>query len=107
MGGVVISVEVGAKKGGAVYEVADAKDKKHKVYAKNVHAVYPSDPMTKSGTPPAEVLELGWEMCTEDEDSEDLSQAAIMGEIDPSYLESPVLQYTAYRLLPSDLGKIF
>ena len=95
--GVVISVEVGAKKGGAVYEVADAKDKKHKVYAKNVHAVYPSDPMTKSGTPPAEVLddylnvagctptqlgvelemlELGWEMCTEDEDSEDLSQAA-------------------------------
>ena len=55
--GVVISVEVGAKKGGAVYEVADAKDKKHKVYAKNVHAVYPSDPMTKSGTPPAEVLD--------------------------------------------------
>lgn len=95
--GVVLSVEVGAKKGGAVYEVVDAKDKKHKVYAKHVHAVYPSDPMTKSGTPPAEVLddylnvagctptqlgvelemlELGWEVCAEGEDSEDLSQAA-------------------------------
>ena len=48
---------MGAKKGGAVYEVADAKDKKHLVYAKNMHAVYPSDPMTKPGTPPAEVLD--------------------------------------------------
>ena len=126
--GVVVSVEVGAKKGGAVYEVADAKDKKHKVYAKNMHAVYPSDPMTKPGTGPAEVLddylnvagctptqlgieleliELGWEVCAEDEASEELSQAAIMGEIDPSYLESPVQQYKAYRLLTSDLGKIF
>ena len=55
--GVVVKVEVGAKKGGAVYEVADAKDKKHLVYAKNKHAVYPSDPMTKPGTPPAEVLD--------------------------------------------------
>ena len=55
--GVVVKVEVGAKKGGAVYEVADAKDKKHLVYAKNMHAVYPSDPMTKPGTPPAEVLD--------------------------------------------------
>jgi hypothetical protein len=94
--GVVVSVEVGAKKGGAVYEVADAKDKKHKVYAKNMHAVYPSDPMTKPGTGPAEVLddylnvagctptqlgieleliELGWEVCAEDEASEELSQA--------------------------------
>ena len=182
--GVVLSVEVGAKKGGAVYEVADAKDKKHKVYAKSLHAIYPSDPMTKSGTPPAEVLddylnvagctptqlgvelemlELGWEVCAEDEASDELSQAAnltqptmrpsppitahassrprprhhhhhhrhcphcpqcappsfteglasrlpqaaIMGEIDPSYLENPIQQYKAYRLLTSDLGKIF
>ena len=90
--------------------------------------IYPSDPKTKPGTPAAEVLdayltvsgfaptqlgidlemlELGWEMCAEAEASDELTQEAIMGEIDPSYLEDPVQRYKAFRLLTSDLGKIF
>jgi len=125
--GVILSVDVQAKKGGAVYQVVDAKDQKHAVLSKSLHVVYPADPKTKPGTPPAEVLdkfltvacftplqlgvdleivELGWEVCAADEAAE-LSQAAIMNEIDPSYLEGSVQRYKAFRLLTSDIGKIF
>lgn len=53
-----------------------------------------------------EELELAWELCAESTASS-LSPKAIMDVLDETMLKSGVDRYKAFRLLTSDLGKVF
>ena len=54
----------------------------------------------------AETLSLAWELCA-DAEVTDWSPRSILGLIDENLVQSSVDQYKAFRLLNSDMGKIF
>jgi hypothetical protein len=112
-------------KGGTVYQLEDADGKTHSVAGKSIHVVFaPSsgkekdtakllaDYLTVSTTAPTdlgiepEVLEMAWELCSETE-AKDFSPKSILSVIDESLYKTSVDQYKAFRLLTSDLGKVF
>ena len=97
----------------------------HSVAGKSIHVVFaPSsgkekdtakllaDYLTVSTTAPTdlgiepEVLEMAWELCSETE-AKDFSPKSILSVIDESLYKTSVDQYKAFRLLTSDLGKVF
>jgi hypothetical protein len=116
------------KKGSnVVYQVVDADDRAHTVPSKSLHCVFAANRMTKPGTPNAEILseyleasrckatelgvdvdmlELAWEMCSE-EGAPSYSREAIISFIDDALVEGSVQKYKAFRLMSSSLGNIF
>jgi hypothetical protein len=114
-------------KGGARYEVIDAKNHLYSVAVRDIHCGF-SPASTKPGTEPAvilnpfmkvkdlpplglgiepELLELVWIELMAEGSSHGASAAAILGRIDASITQGGVQQYRAFRLLTSELGKIF
>jgi len=127
--GVVLGSVAKAKGGGARYEIIDANNKIHSVAQKSIHCTCgkakpdsqglytnPSNALkqfqavadasaTELGVEP-EMLELAWELCQED-DSGSFSLESIVASIDEKLSVGAVNKYKAFRLLTSDLGKIF
>ena len=54
-----------------------------------------------------EDLELAWEMCAETEVSKGFTPKSIVSIVDETYCKSSVDLYKAFRLVSSDLGKVF
>jgi hypothetical protein len=122
--GVVQTCEHKAK-GGMRLTLLDAFGSTHTIMSKAIHIVLPpykgketdaatqlkdyldvaDNDATDLGVD-AEMLELAWEMCAEDDKTE-FSPKRIVGEIDETLFQGPVNQYKAFRLLTSDLGKVF
>jgi hypothetical protein len=112
-------------KGGTIYHVEDSDEKIFSIHGKSIHAVFspPGDKEkdvskilssfvevskkapTELGVEP-EVLEMAWELCSETE-KDSFSTKSILGVIDESLVKGSIGQYKAFRLLTSDLGKIF
>jgi hypothetical protein len=112
-------------KGGMRLSLEDAQGASHSVQSKAIHIVLPpfkgkemdtatqlKDYLAVQAADPTELgvdvdtLELAWEMvATEDRPS--FSPKHIMSEIDDKLFQGPVNQYKAFRLLTSDLGKVF
>jgi len=123
--GIVESCEARAK-GGAKVAIIDADGQKHSVDNKAIHislGVYkgklkePSDILkefisistadpTKLGVEP-ETLEMAWELCAEDSAASSFSAKSILSLIDESLYQSQVGKYRAFKLLTSDIGKVF
>ena len=111
-------------KGGARIVLADAQGSSHTVAEKALHIVLPP-PKTKA-TEPAEILaeyeaemakdptefvdpellELAWSVCAESE-KPSFTPKSIISEIDESLCKSQVDLYRAFRVMSSDLGKVF
>jgi len=127
--GIVLGSVAKAKGGGARYEVIDANNKVHSVAQKSIHCTCgkakpdaqglytdPADALkrfqqvadsraTELGVEP-EMLELAWEMCQEKEGGS-FSPESIVATIDEKLCVGAVNKYKAFRLLTSDLGKVF
>jgi hypothetical protein len=122
--GVVTGVEAKAK-GGARVLLVDADDNKHSVTEKSIHIILP--PFKGKSTEPSEILadysqvlelestelgvdpellELAWSECAESEKKE-FSPKAILTTIDDSLCKTPLDLYKAFRIMSSDLGKVF
>lgn len=113
-------------KGGEKVTLVDANGKKHCVAAKAIHIVLPpvktkeEDPAVilkpfldvaeknavSLGVEP-EMLELAWETLKEDEEADAFSPKQVIQVIDDKLYKSAVDRYRAFRLLTSDLGKVF
>jgi hypothetical protein len=122
--GVVSGAQAKAK-GGAKYILVDAQDKEHHVAARDIHIALPGNTKKKDSSPAVilaeyesiaskdasqlgvdpELLEMAWEEVAEEKN--ELSPNKILGQIDESLTKGPLAQYRAFRLLTSDLGKIF
>jgi hypothetical protein len=122
--GVVQTCEHKAK-GGMRLTLLDASGASHSIESKAIHLTLPAykgketDPSTQlkdyvtvaktDATElgvDAELLELAWESVSSEERSS-FSPKHIMNEIDEQLFKTPVQQYKAFRLLTSDLGKVF
>mmetsp|Transcript_24577 Transcript_24577/g.77010 ORF Transcript_24577/g.77010 Transcript_24577/m.77010 type:complete len:230 (-) Transcript_24577:144-833(-) len=123
--GVIIKAESKAK-GGARYEVLDADGRTHPIKAAQVRATFAAskklkDPLdaplvladyvrvaekapTELGVEP-EMLEVAWELASEADAP--LSAKQILGVIDEALCASPVQLFAAYRLLTSEVGRVF
>jgi len=122
--GIVDSCEHKAK-GGIRVMIMDAAGKMHSVTQKALHIVLP--PAKSKKAEPAEVLkdyaavmeetsaeelvepellELAWSVCAEDS-REAFTPNAILSIIDDSMCKTPLDAYKAFRLITSDLGKVF
>lgn len=125
--GVVSSAEAKAK-GGARYTVVDEDEKTHTVQARDVHATFSCSKQLSDNVAPAEILkeylevaeadptelgvdatmlEMAWEICAEDEEHDQFTPTNILGLIDAKLTKGSIAQYKAFRLLTSDLGKVF
>jgi hypothetical protein len=62
--------------------------------------------VTELGVEP-EMLELAWEIVASEVSSQSFTPKRILSEIDEKLFNGPVDQYKAFRLLTSDLGKVF
>jgi hypothetical protein len=112
-------------KGGMRLTLEDAQGTTHSVRDKAIHIVLPpfkgkemdpavqlKDYLAVQATEPTELgvdvdtLELAWEMVAS-EDRASFSPKHIMSEIDEKLFQGPVNQYKAFRLLTSDLGRVF
>jgi hypothetical protein len=112
-------------KGGMRLTLEDAKGSTHSVRDKAIHIVLPpykgkevdaavqlKDYLAVQAAEPTELgvdvdtLELAWEVVAS-EDRASFSPKHIMSEIDDKLFQGPVNQYKAFRLLTSDLGKVF
>jgi len=114
-------------KGGAKYVLVDANNKQHHCATRDIHiALKPKAAKKKDDSPAAvlaeylavaekeatqlgvdpELLEIAWEEAA-DLDKSELSAANILGVVDESLTKGPLAQYRAFRLLTSDVGKIF
>ena len=124
--GLVEGAEYKAK-GGARILIVDAQGGKHAVKENAVHinlgsykgkqvepaliladwqAVLDTDPMDM-GIDPAD-LEMAWELCSEAEaDKSTFSAKSILGLIDDSMFKSSVEVYKSFRVLTSELGRLF
>jgi hypothetical protein len=114
-------------KGGEILTLVDADGKRHTVSCKAIHICFP--PAKTKATEPAEILqpfleiadknaislgvepemlELAWEFCADDREAKkDFSPRDIVRLIDEKLYHSAVDRYRAFRLLTSDLGKVF
>mmetsp|Transcript_2635 Transcript_2635/g.8776 ORF Transcript_2635/g.8776 Transcript_2635/m.8776 type:complete len:238 (-) Transcript_2635:132-845(-) len=123
--GVIIKAESKAK-GGARYEVLDVDGRTHPIKAAQVRATFAAskklkDPLdaplvladyvsvaekapTELGVEP-EMLEVAWELASEADAP--LSAKQILGVIDEALCASPVQLFAAYRLLTSEVGRVF
>jgi len=122
--GIVQTADAKAK-GGSVYTVIDAHSNTHSVKGKSIHCAFPGDTKSKKAEPAAvlapfeevheldsthlgvepELLELAWEVLDDDKDS--WSAKSILQAIDDKLCKSNVESYKAFRLLTSDLGRVF
>ena len=123
--GIVQSTEHKSK-GGTRVSILDATGKTHSVMYKAIHITLPPF-KGKQDTPAEEILkeyesiqalesdslgvdpellELAWEVCAED-DKDAWTPKAIMSQIDETLIKSPLDAYRCFRLLTSDLGKVF
>jgi hypothetical protein len=112
-------------KGGARVNIIDADGGKHSVGEKALHIILP--PTKKKETEPAEILkeyatvmeqgatelgvdpellELAWSECVE-MDKASFTPKSVVSLIDESLCKTPLQKYKAFRLLTSDLGKVF
>jgi hypothetical protein len=112
-------------KGGEKITLVDSMGKRHCVAAKSIHIVLP--PSKGKATEPAEILkpyndiiekdalslgvdpemlELAWEFCDAEQGSA-FSPKDIVRMIDEKLYKTATDQYRAFRLLSSDLGKVF
>jgi hypothetical protein len=122
--GIVESSAMKAK-GGEVVTLVDGAGKRHTIASKALHIVLPpskgkerepadilkpyaeiveKDSLSLGVDP--EMLELAWEVCAE-EDESSFSPKQIVTIIDERMCKSAIDQYKAFRLLTSDLGKVF
>jgi hypothetical protein len=122
--GLIKGIEHKAK-GGARLKVVDASGTVHMVPEKSIHvnlgcykgklvepeailadyqSVLELEP-TKIGVEP-DVLEMAWELASE-EDKTSVSPRYLFSLIDDSLFKSQIGVYKAFRLLTSDLGKVF
>ena len=90
-------------KGGARIMIIDAQGAKHAIKENAIH-INQMEP-TDLRIDPAD-LEMAWELCAETEKST-FSPKSIVSLIDDSMFKSSVDVYKAFRLLTSDLGKLF
>jgi hypothetical protein len=124
--GIIKGAVAKAKGGGARYEIVDANEKVHSVSTKDIHctcgtaagkelapieALKPFQAVadakvTDLGVDP-EMLELAWEICADDNEHSSFSAEAVLSYIDAKLVQGHVQKYKAFRLLTSDLGKIF
>ena len=123
--GIVQSLEFKSK-GGARIILADAAGGTHTVAEKALHIILPPakgkdkepaeilqdylkvmevEDATNLGVDP-ELLELAWTECAESEKAS-FSPKSIISMIDASMCKTPVDLYKAFRLVSSDLGKVF
>jgi hypothetical protein len=124
--GIVSGAQAKAK-GGAKYVLIDATAKEHHVAARDIHIALAAPKNKKKDSSPAaileeyesiaskdasqlgvdpELLEMAWEEVAAEKNAE-LSPAKILGQIDESLTKGSLAQYRAFRLLTSDIGKIF
>jgi hypothetical protein len=126
--GIIISAAAKAK-GGARYSITDANQKTYTVAGRSIHFVAPASKGKE--TDPAEILkdfievaakdpvelvpslgldvtelELAWEVCAQDASNE-FTTKSILGLVDDKIIKTPVDKYKAFRLLTSDLGRVF
>lgn len=121
----VVTSAAGKAKGGTVYQLEDADGKTHSVHGKQIHAAFgpgagkekdvakilsayqevAQKAPTDLGVEP-ELLEMAWELCAFTE-AKDVSAKGILSVIDENLYKSSVDKYKAFRLLTSDLGKVF
>ena len=115
--------------GGARYSITDANEKTYTVAGRSIHFVAPASKSKE--TDPAKILkdfievsekdavdlvpslgldvaelELAWEVCAQ-EASNEFTTKSILGLVDDKIIKTPVDKYKAFRLLTSDLGRIF
>jgi len=122
--GLVEGAEYKAK-GGARIMIVDADGAKHSVKESSIHInlgsykgklVEPSAILaeylsaqslepTQLGVDP-ELLELAWELCDE-ADAPTFSPKAILSLVDDSFFQTKLDTYKAFRLLTSDIGRVF
>jgi hypothetical protein len=122
--GIVQSCELKAK-GGSRVILTDAAGVKHAVAEKALHIVLP--PSRGKATEPAdilkdyadvlehdptelgidpELLEMAWSECAESEKAA-FTPKSVVSIIDESLAKTPLDLYRAFRLVSSDLGKVF
>lgn len=126
--GIVRTAEAKAK-GGTRYNLEDASGKTHSVHGRSIHCSFSASGKMKGDASAADVLaqftdvmeaspvelfdgvgpemiELAWEVASESEDAA-LSPEYILSIIDEKLIKGSVAQYKAFRLLHSNVGKIF
>jgi hypothetical protein len=113
-------------KGGEVITLVDATGKRHTVPGKSIHITLPptkgkakepdeilapyleiAEKSSEALGVDPEMLELAWELCEGDEDASSFSPKDIITMVDEKLYQSAVDRYRAFRLLTSDLGKVF
>jgi len=125
--GVVSGAQAKAK-GGAKYLLVDAHDKEYHVAGRDIHiALAPTARKSKDNSPAAilaeyesiasqgpsqlgvdpELLEMAWEEVSSEDKNAELSPSTILGRVDASLTKGSLAQYKAFRVLTSDIGKIF